>query len=84
MRNWRRGKIRDICLGVDVESSKIFEQDDDVRKMVHLEDAEFYGKWDPTTYLDWIMSMKDSLIGALWPTIEKFIYWVKLWWLCSR
>ena len=59
MGNWRRGKIRDICLGVDVESFKIFEQDDDVRKMVHLEDAEFYGKWYPTTYLDWIMSMKD-------------------------
>ena len=38
---------------------KLFEQNDDVTKKVHLEVAEFYRKLNPTTFLDWIMSMKD-------------------------
>ena len=39
--------------------AKLFEQNDDVTKKVHLEVAEFYRKLNPTTFLDWIMSMKD-------------------------
>ena len=31
---------------------KLFEQDDDVIKKVHLEVAEFYEKLNPTTFLD--------------------------------
>ena len=38
---------------------KLFEQDDDVTKRVRLEVAEFYGKLNPTAFLDWIMSMED-------------------------
>ena len=37
----------------------MFEQDDDVTKKVHLEVAEFYGKLNPTAFLEWIMSMED-------------------------
>ena len=37
----------------------MFEQDDDVTKKVYLEVAEFYGKLNPTAFLDWIMSMED-------------------------
>ena len=41
------------------QRGKIFEQDDDVTKKVRLEVAEFYGKLNPTAFLDWIMSMED-------------------------
>ena len=34
------------------QRSRMFEQDDDVTKKVHLEVAEFYGKLNPTTFLD--------------------------------
>ena len=40
----------------DQQRGRIFEQDD-VTKKVHLEVAEFYGKLNPTAFLDWIMSM---------------------------
>ena len=30
-------------------------------KKVRLEVAEFYGKLNPTAFLDWIMSMEDYL-----------------------
>ena len=38
--------------------AKLFELDDDVTKKVCFEVAEFYGKLNPTTFLDWIMSME--------------------------
>ena len=38
---------------------KLFELDDDATKKVCLEVAEFYGKLNPTAFLDWIMSMED-------------------------
>ena len=37
----------------------MFEHDDDVTKKACLEVAEFYGKLNPTAFLDWIMSMQD-------------------------
>ena len=49
--------------------AKLFELDDDVTKKVCLEVAEFYGKLNPTTFLDWIMSMEDYLIGMQCPKI---------------
>ena len=41
------------------QRGRIFEQDDDVTKKVHLEVAEFYRKINPIAFLDWIMSMED-------------------------
>ena len=38
---------------------KLFEQDDGMTKKVHLEVTEFYGKLNPTTFLDWIVLMED-------------------------
>ena len=53
--------------------SKLFEQDDDVTKKVHLEVAEFYGKLNPTSFLDWIMLWKITLVGMQYPKIKKFV-----------
>ena len=52
---------------------KLFEQDDDVTKKVHLEVAEFYGKLNPTSFLDWIMLWKITLVGMQYPKIKKFV-----------
>ena len=49
--------------------AELFELDDDVTKKVRLEVAEFYRKLNPTTFLDWIMSMEDYVIGMQCPKI---------------
>ena len=73
MRNQQRGRI--------------YEQDDDVTKMVCLEVAEFYEKLNPTAFLDWIMSMEDYFDCYAMPKNRK-VRFVKaklkgaahLWW----
>ena len=67
--------------------AKLFELDDDVTKKVCLEVAEFYGKLNPTTFLDWIMSMEDYFDWYAMPENRK-VRFVKaklkgatrLWW----
>ena len=43
------------------------------KKKVRLEIAEFYGKLNPTAFLDWIMSMEEYFVDMLCPKIEKFV-----------
>ena len=62
MRNQKRGKL--------------FEQDDDVTKKACLEVVEFYGKLNPTTFSDWIMSMEDYFDWYAMPENRK-IHFVK-------
>ncbi|RVX03295.1 Transposon Ty3-G Gag-Pol polyprotein [Vitis vinifera] len=67
--------------------AKLFELDDDVTKKVRLEVAEFYGKLNPTAFLDWIMSMEDYFDWYAMPENRK-VRFVKaklkgaarLWW----
>ena len=67
--------------------TKLFELDDDVTKKVRLEVAEFYGKLNPTAFLDWIMSMEDYFDWYAMPENRK-VRFVKaklkgaarLWW----
>ena len=67
--------------------AKLFELDDDVTKKVRLEVAEFYGKLNPTAFLDWIMSMEDYFDWYAMPENKK-VRFVKaklkgaarLWW----
>ncbi|WJZ83015.1 hypothetical protein VitviT2T_002731 [Vitis vinifera] len=67
--------------------AKLFKLDDDVTKKVRLEVAEFYGKLNPTTFLDWIMSMEDYFDWYAMPENRK-VHFVKaklkgaarLWW----
>ena len=66
---------------------RLFELDDDVTKKVHLEVAEFYGKLNPTAFLDWILSMEDYFDWYAMPENRK-VRFVKaklkgatrLWW----
>ncbi|KAL6313353.1 hypothetical protein AAG906_001063 [Vitis piasezkii] len=51
--------------------AKLFELDDDVTKNVRLEVAEFYGKLNPTAFLDWIMSMEDYFDWYAMPENRK-------------
>ncbi|RVW70926.1 Retrovirus-related Pol polyprotein from transposon 297 [Vitis vinifera] len=51
--------------------AKLFELDDDVTKKVRLEIAEFYGKLNPTAFLDWIMSMEDYFDWYAMPENRK-------------
>ena len=51
--------------------AKLFELDDDVTKKVRLEVAEFYGKLNPTAFLDWIMSMEDYFDWYAMPENRK-------------
>ena len=65
----------------------MFEQDDDLTKKVRLEVTEFYGKLNPTAFLDWIMSMEDYFDWYAMPDNRKVCF-VKaklkgathLWW----
>ena len=66
---------------------RLFELDDDVVKKVHLEVVEFYGKLNPTAFLDWIISMEDYFDWYAMPENRK-VRFVKaklkgatrLWW----
>ena len=68
------------------QRGKIFEQDD-VTKKACLEVAKFYGKLNPTAFLDWIMSMEDYFDSYAMPENRK-VRFVKaklkgaarLWW----
>ena len=77
---------RDNFMMGNQPKGRIFEQDDATKK-VRLQVAEFYGKLNPTAFLDWIMSMEDYFDWYEMPENRKVCF-VKaklkgaalLWW----
>ena len=66
---------------------KLFEQDDDVTKKVSLKVVEFYGKLNPTFFLDWMMSINNYCDWYAMPKNRKVCFVkaklkgvVRLWW----
>ena len=53
---------------------KLFEQDDDVTKKVSLKVVEFYGKLNPTFFLDWMMSINNYCDWYAMPKNRKVCF----------
>ena len=53
---------------------RTFEQDDDVTKKVCLEAAELYRKFNPTTFLDWVVSMENYFDWCVVPENRKVCF----------
>ena len=67
----RSNEERDNFTMGNQQRCRMFEEDDDVTKKVHLEVAEFYGKLNPTTFLDWIMSLENYFDWYAMPDNRK-------------
>ena len=83
----RSREERDNFMMGNQQRGRIFEQDNDVTKEVCLEVAESYGKINPTTFLDWIMSIEDYFDWYAIPKNRKVCFVkaklkeaTRLWW----